>query len=247
LTREFAGPLDGCGTNCKPFGSRFAHFFELADFGAGAGIARVALVATMELCDHRFRSKLHSTESTKGPLMAVGFARPDVSGLVFHVFDRSVHPELFVSYAQRELLLDEFALSIHIGDAGHMLQVRSQGRTVSEVATTTSHPLPTGNRFFERRMRGSLDTSLELKGLRYYVSYQVDQLEPEVFLNYQDELCLDARKAELAYHFPTGNRFCPGPLSYVTADAWSRNLLVHTFHTFPDNQAVVKTQSLFEI
>lgn len=180
--------------------------------------------------------------------MTVGFARPDVSDLAFHLFDRSVHPELFESFAQRELILGEFALTMRIGDAGHMLQVHAGGRTLCEIATTHSRPLPQHKRFFERRMRGSLEKSVELdEGVCYHVSFHVDQLEPEVFLACQQELLIDSTKAELAHRFPAANRIVPGALSFLTADTWSRNLLVHTIHTFPDNHAIVKTQSLFEV
>lgn len=180
--------------------------------------------------------------------MAVGFARPDVADLAFHLFDRSVHPELFASHAERRLLLDEFDVTIRIGDAGHLLQMCSGGRTFSEVATTHNQPLPFHKRFFEKRMRGSHEKSVQLDGgIGYHVSFQVEQLEPETFLNYQQELRVDSNKAEVCYEFPSANRIVPGALSYVTVDAWSRNLLVHAFHTFPDNCAVVKTQSLFEV
>ena len=38
-----------------------------------------------------------------------------------------------------------------------------------------------------------------------------------------------------------------GALSYVNVETRSRSMLIQAFHTFPDDYAIVKTQSLFEI
>ena len=35
--------------------------------------------------------------------MTVSFARPDVSNLVFHLYERSVHPESFQVHAEEEV------------------------------------------------------------------------------------------------------------------------------------------------
>jgi hypothetical protein len=50
----------------------------------------------------------------------------------------------------------------------------------------------------------------------------------------------------LAHRFGSKSRLAPAPLSFIQTDEGPRSLFVHTFHTFPDNCAVVKTQSLFE-
>ena len=39
----------------------------------------------------------------------------------------------------------------------------------------------------------------------------------------------------------------PAPFTHVHFEARARGLSVHAFHTFPDERAVVRTQSLFEI
>jgi len=38
-----------------------------------------------------------------------------------------------------------------------------------------------------------------------------------------------------------------GALSYINFEARNRSLLVQAFHTFPDDYAVVKSQSLFQL
>ena len=38
-----------------------------------------------------------------------------------------------------------------------------------------------------------------------------------------------------------------GALSYIHLEARNRSLMVQAFHTFPDDYAIVKSQSIFEV
>ena len=38
-----------------------------------------------------------------------------------------------------------------------------------------------------------------------------------------------------------------GALSYINVESRNRSLIVQAFHTFPDDYAIVKTQSVYEI
>ena len=180
--------------------------------------------------------------------MNVDFARPNVSDLVFHLYGRSVHPELFEIYTESAILLEAFEARIRICSAGHVVEFRRDADTITEVTATRKQPLPQKKRFLENRLRGSRDDSFRFEcGIRYQVSYQVERLDPEVFLNFHEELLIDCDRAETAHCFPAGSRLAPGPISLVQTDVCSGSLLVHAFHTFPESCAVVKTQSLFEV
>ena len=48
------------------------------------------------------------------------------------------------------------------------------------------------------------------------------------------------------YHCKTNNRVGLSPLGVVIAEALPHSLSVTAFHTFPDEFAVLKTQSLIE-
>ena len=180
--------------------------------------------------------------------MAVSFARPDVSDLVFHLYGRSLHPELFEVFAESQIDQDDYSAVIQICKAGHVVSFRTHGQTISEVTTTRVQPLPQRKRFLEKRLRGSRDEFVSFDfGVGYHVSYQLEQLDPEVFLNFHEELLIDCGRAPVAHRFPGGNRLAPSPLSFIQTDVWPHSLLIHAFHTFPENCAVVKTQSLFEM
>jgi len=171
--------------------------------------------------------------------MRVDAARPDVGTLVFRLFSRSVHPELFDVYAHAALF---------ICDAGHVIAFRHNGKTLCEVTTSADRPLPHNRQVLGRRLKGHRDESVEHDGgILYHVSFQVEQLDPEVFLRCHEELLLDATRSRMSHSFAPPSRLAPSPLSIIQIEERPHSLLVHTFHTFPDNRAVVKTQSMFEV
>jgi hypothetical protein len=180
--------------------------------------------------------------------MTVSFARPDVSNLVFHLYERSVHPELFQVHAEEEVWQAAYGAVIRICDAGHIVTVRDKKNTITEVTTTSEQLLPQRNRLIDRRLRGSRDESHHFKsGIHYQVSYQLEQLEPDVYRNLHEEFLIDCDRVNLSHRFPAGNRFSPEPLSIIRTEIAPRSLLIHAYHTFPESCAVVKTQSLFEL
>ena len=180
--------------------------------------------------------------------MSLTFVRPDVSDLVFHVYGRSIHPELLHAYATVELQQADFQVVAQICDAGHVLTMVCRDQVITEVATSKHLMLPERKRVLDFRLRGNRDHVYEFDcGVKYHTSYQLERLNPDVFANLHDELLGDCSRAKLAHCFPSENRLAPGPLSLLQTDISQESLLVHSFHTFPENSAVVKTQSLFEL
>ena len=181
--------------------------------------------------------------------MSVGFARPDVSQLVFRVFDRSVHPELLETYASWTASQPEYRVRASVCHAGHVVEVRLVHGTMTELALPAEQPLPTERCRLEKPMGDSRSATLELAGIgvRLQLHHQVEQVEPDVFLNLHEELLLDCRGAEVSHRFTAGNRFAPSPVSLIRVDAQRDHLLVHAYHTFPATCAIVRTQSLLEL
>ncbi|RPI89999.1 MAG: DUF2617 family protein [Planctomycetaceae bacterium] len=180
--------------------------------------------------------------------MPVHLARPDVGTLVFRLFGRPVHPELVSVCARNSIRHAKWQGDLAICHAGHMITFHHRQGMLCEIATNNETPLPKGCQVISRRLRGCRNESVEHDaGILYHVSYQVEHLEPEVFLNLHEELMIDSARAYVAHQFPSSSRLAPCALSLIQTEVRSNSLLVHAFHTFPDNCAVVKTQSLFEI
>lgn len=180
--------------------------------------------------------------------MRVGFARPDVSSLVFRLFCRSIHPELLEVFARANIAQQAYAAEIRLCDAGHVVTFQHGGQVLCEVTTTADNPLPQQRQMIARRLRGHRTESVSHEGgIQYHVSYQMEKLHPDVFLHFHEELLLDAGKARVSHQFSPASRLSPAPLSFMQTEERPRSLLIHAFHTFPENCAVVKTQSLFEV
>ena len=174
--------------------------------------------------------------------------RPDVSDLVLCVFERPLHPELFVHCRFLALSNGTMALDARLHLAGHVLTVRVGSLAVTEVISDRREPLPRHSRLFQHRLRGDHDATAELSSrLRYTVSTSIEKLTHDTFLRHNEELIGDCFGANLSVCFESENRFSPGAVSLLRIEATRDSLLVHAFHTFPQHLAVVKTQSLFEL
>jgi hypothetical protein len=68
-----------------------------------------------------------------------------------------------------------------------------------------------------------------------------------VFTHLCDEMELDASRDRLFHRFADANRLVPSAISHVAFESRPRGLLVHAFHSFPCERAIVRTQSLFEL
>lgn len=179
--------------------------------------------------------------------MAVGYVRPDVADMVLRVLERSVHPELFETLCQTTIPVGRNQATLRISSFGHAIEFRTAQAVVTEVATSKLSPLPQQGRLVDRRLIGYRTHSFECPGLKYHCSYQLDVVPAEVYLQVHREMEADARKAILTASLPGSSVSSPDCLSYLMSDLLPQGLVVHSFHTFPDNGAVLRIQTLFEV
>ena len=174
--------------------------------------------------------------------------RPKVAELVFQLYGRALHPELFAIYSTRTIERGDYKATVNITSAGHFVTWRYMGLTLTEVATSAHHPLPTKRRIVSYRLKGEGNDQVQCRGgARYRVNYQLEPVEPEVFWTFQRELSNDGERQGMLYRFDSSGRMALGALSYVHLEARNRSLKVQAFHTFPDDYAIVKSQSIFEV
>ncbi len=180
-------------------------------------------------------------------IMTVGYVRPDVADMVLRVFDRSVHPELIETLCETTIPVGPNQAALKISQYGHALEFRTKHRIVTEVATSKFSPLPSGGRMVDRRLIGYRTHMFEGVGVRYHCSYQLETLPADVYLQVHREMEMDARKAILTASLPGSSSSSPDCLSYLMSDLLPEGLVIHSFHTFPDNGAVLRIQTLFEV
>jgi hypothetical protein len=174
--------------------------------------------------------------------------RPRVAELAFQLFGRSLHPELFEVHKSREIERGGYSAKIQITSTGHLVTWRYQGLTLTEVAASAQHPLPQRRRLMSNKLKGDRSDRVECRGgVRYQVSFQLEPVEPEIFWTFQEELAHDGQRKGLLHTFDASGRMAVGALSYINVESRNRSVLVQAFHTFPDDYAIVKSQSLFEL
>jgi len=179
--------------------------------------------------------------------MTVGYVRPDVADMVLRVYERSVHPELFETLCETTIPVGRNQAILRISRYGHALEFRTKRHTVTEVASSKYSPLPLQGRMVDRRLIGYRTHMLNGPGIRYHCSYQLDSVSADVYLQVHREMEIDARTATLAASMPGSSPSSPDCLSFLKSDLLPDGLVIHSFHTFPDNGAVLRIQTLFEL
>ena len=174
--------------------------------------------------------------------------RPKVAELAFQLYGRSLHPELFQVYRSQAIERGGDAAKVAITSAGHVVTWRHGGLTLTEVAVSAQNPLPQKRRLLSYRLRGERHDRVECRGgVTYQTSFQLEPVAPEVFWTFQQELADDGQRRGLLHRFDSSGRMALGALSYINVETRNRSMLVQAFHTFPDDYAIVKSQSLFEL
>jgi Protein of unknown function DUF2617 len=173
--------------------------------------------------------------------------RPPVCDLVFQLYGRPLHPELFDILAVRKIQREDYDLTVRITRTGHAITWENKHVHLTEVAAAADQPLPDKRCLLNYRFRGEQSAILSCShGINYQMTFQVEALSPEIFLHVHDEILADGGKRGLLHHFHPHQRLSLAPLGFVTAEARAGCIILSTFHTFPDENTVVKSQSLIE-
>ncbi len=174
--------------------------------------------------------------------------RPKIAELVFQLYGRSLHPELFNIYQSRTIKRAGYEATIQITSTGHLVTWQYQGIILTEVATAANHPLPERRRLMSYRLKGERSDRLQCHGgVTYEMSFALEPAHSEKFLAYQKELTLQATRQGMLQLFDASGRLETGAMSYINVDSRDRTLRVQAFHTFPDDCAVLKIQSAYQL
>jgi hypothetical protein len=179
--------------------------------------------------------------------MSLNLLRPRVSDLVFQLYGRPLHPELFDILAMRKVSRADFELTVRITRTGHVITWENRDAYLTEVAAAADQPLPNSRRLLQYRLRGERADSLRCAhDIHYQTTFQVEVLPADIFLHVHDEILADGAKRGLLHNFQPHHRLALAPLGFVAVESRAGCLFLSTFHTFPDEYTVVKTQSLIE-
>ncbi len=136
---------------------------------------------------------------------------------------------------------------IRLGATGHLIEFRADRSVITEVAASRHIELPEHFKRVERRLIGYRTHQVDSPHVRYHCSYQLEVVPLDVYLQLHRELEMDLEKSSLSTVLPGATLASPNCLSLLKCDLMPQGLVVHSFHTFPDNAAVLRIQSLFEL
>ncbi|MEM9643558.1 MAG: DUF2617 family protein [Planctomycetota bacterium] len=173
--------------------------------------------------------------------------RPKVAELAFHVFSRSLHPELYVVHQSRRIERSKYEARIDITNCGHVVTWKCDGGIITEVATSARQPLPKRRCLLSKPLKGSRTETAECHGgVSYRTHFQLESVDPDMFWMVQKQLGSGPTEG-LMHRFDSSGRMAFGALSYVNIELRLGSMMVQAIHTFPDDYAIVKVESLFSL
>src|SRR5262249_30176942 len=150
--------------------------------------------------------------------------RPRVADLVFHLYDRPLHPELLESLSTRTIARENFRCVIRIMRTGHAITWEIPRVHITEVTATRDTPLPAQRALIRHRMHGEQTDKRSFPGgLTYQTSFQVESLTPELFRHVHDDILRDGLSRGMLHSFQVQNRLTLSPLGYITSERWAGN------------------------
>lgn len=179
--------------------------------------------------------------------MSQPIARPRLADVVYRLYDRPLHPELLEPLAIRRVTRDDYSLTVQITPTGHTLDWCRGDAHLFEVLATQNQELPETGRRLAFRFGGESRGKCRIGStIDYQVNLQTEFLAPEVFVHVHEELAHDGPRRGLVFHFRPNNRLGLTPLGLISVEALPTGLAIACFHTFPDEFAIIRTQSLIE-
>ncbi len=173
--------------------------------------------------------------------------RPKILEPVFTLYSRPVHPEFFGVVAERSLVRNRYEVSVAITNVGHVLVWTDGRRTLTEIVSSVHHELPCAPLFRDpvhgvHEQSATIDTSLV-----YRTSFRFESVEPETLFLLDKEFSREEGREGLVHRFGQNGRIALGAVSYVRLESRAGRLFVQAVHTFPDDLAFVRTESLIAL
>lgn len=168
-----------------------------------------------------------------------------IRDLSFSLYQRPLHPELFNIYAQREIKTENYEASIWATGCAHVVTVHRDGYCLTELISMPDQPLPKTGLVERFQFRGQKKHKCTLsRGLSYMTDFQVEKMSENLYRQSYLDLERFARNRGLFVRFPNMSSGPLEPFSYIDFEARKSELHLHTFHAYPEQLTIIKTQSL---
>jgi hypothetical protein len=170
-----------------------------------------------------------------------------IEELMFSLFQRPLHPELFQIYAKRHINTEKYEAIIWITGCTHVISVFTDDICLTEVISAPGQMLPSRGLIERFQFRGPRSHKCTLsRGVSYMTDFQVEKMSPNLYRQSHTDLERFARNRGLFVKFPELETDNLQPFCYVDFEARKSELHIHAFAAYPDQVTMIKTQSLFD-
>ena len=168
--------------------------------------------------------------------------------LTFHLYKRSLHPELFNIYESRHFFQSGYEVMIWITGCSHVVGIFSDNRCLVEIIAQPGQRLPSGGIIesftFSRQKDYRCSWS---NGLGYMLNSQMENMSANLYKHTHRELTKSANKQGLLIEYPQWSKGNITAFSYLDYETSESEVQIHAYHAFPEQQTILKTQSLFQV
>ncbi|MCK4887971.1 MAG: DUF2617 family protein [Planctomycetes bacterium] len=172
-----------------------------------------------------------------------------VGELMFSLFQRPLHPELFQIYTKRQIKTEKYEALIWITGCTHVVSVFGKDDVfLTEVVSAPGQMLPARGLIERFQFNGPRSHKCTLnRGLSYMTNFQVEKMSPNLYRRSHMDLERFAQNRGMFRKFPSlETNDGLQPFCYVDFEARKNELHVHTFEAYPEQVTMIKTQSLFD-
>lgn len=173
--------------------------------------------------------------------------RPKINELNFHLFARSVHPELFEVCETRTYVRDAYSLKLNITRDGHAICFQHAGGLLTEISAGALRPLPTQELLLTHAIQKPNHNVLRHHNVVYQSSVEMEAVPLKAFITIRQQLDESPHIEGLIHRFESNGRVAFGAISYINVQSFASHVLVRALHTFPDTCAVLKSESRFSV
>jgi len=179
--------------------------------------------------------------------MSIG-QKQSVSSLRFYLYDRPLHPELFDIYHDHHIIKNGYEAQIWVTGCTHVIGFFRDRVSLLQVTAHADNILPQRGQLLEIPFRGERDHECKrAEGINYMMSFQVEAMSTAVYSRTHHDLARLGAQRGLFVPFPMWMTRSLTPFTYIDYEAKPNELHVFTFHAFPEDLTIVRTQSIFEL
>lgn len=180
--------------------------------------------------------------------MAVEHTSRKASEQSFTLYARSLHPELFDIYVEREIFRDFYSADFWIIGSSHVVSFAAGPRTLTEVVADSGMELPVQHKIGtfsfghnpQKRFRYD-------EGIAYDARFEYRRYDREGFLLKLQEIKHAVLANGVYYVFDAEGKVELPTVTAVGFVPQSRSLNVRAFHTFPAELSIIETHSRWEV